>query len=423
MYRLGKDPQAGLYLNARLNKLIDFIQSNIPYYKDHPISIIDKSTILNHEALFMTRNNYEKRMLWTKTYAHNSWTEKQAKKEKISFLECTRIFIGLMRGYSLAQVTGGSSGQFFYQWYSFNDLLWGIYSFTKGWINMGWSPEKSAVVYYFHGSNTVQLLKYLPSKKIFSIEPELTEDGNDITDRSFHAFLECLESTRPYLLITFPNLLFRLCQKIYSTRHKLKYQPRAIDISADFLFTCQYQFIQSLFTQSDIRMSYGTVEFGQIAQQVPDNLYTYQVYNDLCYIENNHNYLVVTHLRYRTMPLVRYQTDDIGHVYWKDKHQYINGLVGKQNKHYDFLAFDSEVNKINQDRNIINIKIDDSQGIHYYVVKNKTLMDVHKLKNISHDNKIIVLDCNENSCRSTDQYNRKVTPILNEFRFFQASKQ
>ena len=62
-------------------------------------------------------------------------------------------------GYAFANITGGSSGQYFYQWYNLEDTKFGAYTFIKCWENMGWTPNDKILLYYFHGSNSIKFIK------------------------------------------------------------------------------------------------------------------------------------------------------------------------------------------------------------------------------------------------------------------------
>lgn len=410
--------------------IVIFCQTHVPYYQKYQgkpfqeVDMIDKQSLRNEGKWMMDRHGVEKRMEWTERTSQNVWTDKRDEEtiSTISLWEALSMVIGILQGKALAQVTGGTSGQYFYQWYAWNELWWGIYSFFRGWVNLGWTPKKRVMIFYSHGSNSIKLLHYFPGWIV--VTPVFTAQGKDLTPASVQDFLHHLETKKPFLVVTFPNVLFRICQHIYASGYTLSHNPTAFDISADFLFTCQYRFIQSIFPYSDIRMSYGTMEFGQIAQQIPHELYTYEVYSELAYVESDQNRLVVTHYRYHTLPIVRYRTDDVGHVRHvrkESQRQFIDRLVGKQPKGMDYYRLDAQINEMNSENNIIHLRMNAQQTFYQLIVKTKqglTPSFWKSIRNITGDQaQIEIMTCDQTACPSIDHYQRKNTPILNEYHY------
>jgi hypothetical protein len=360
----------------------------------------------------------KKLIQWTIKTANNSWTEKSKEMGGISYFKGLYLYFLLKTGHAMAQVTGGSSKQYFYQWFSYNDLWWGGYSFIKGWVNLGWSPGKKILVYYFHGANSIKLLQHVSGIKV--LVPKLTKDA-DIDIQSLHEFLDTVQEFKPYLVVTFPSLLFRICQLIHTFSIPIPYEPPAFDLSADFLFTCQYQFIQSIFKTSEIRLTYGTIEFGQIAQQVSsESLYTYRVYSDIARVENLNERLVVTQFHYRTLPMIRYYTDDWGRVEERGQEQYIHNLIGKNNTiDTNFLELDRKINSFNQDKNIINLRLkldkDKRKREFIFTLKDKR-EDMSKFF-IEFGKDVKFVYCQSNNCKANDNYDRKNTPVLDDYVF------
>lgn len=398
----------------KLEELIEYCNNNIPYYMNNKINTVNKFNIRNNYQSFFNKGKYDKRMEWTINSANNSWTElKDVKKKNMTIFGFFWTLIGLLSGKSVAQVTGGTSGEYYYQWYDLNDLWWGGYSFVKGWHKMGWNPSEKILIYYFHGANSIKLLEYtnllsfLP--QYINVQVPTFTHKNDINDDSVIEFINKINKDKPELIISFPSVIFRVCQKIHEKNIKLLHIPKYMDLSADFLFTCQYRFIKSIFTYTDIRLSYGTIEFGQIAQQVPGEMYTYEVYEDVAYVENDeNNNLIVSAFNYKTLPLLKYKTDDKGIVSNLNDKQYIHNLVGKQNGSVDYLELDNIVNKL-QEPNIINIRINNNNLI-------LTILDnVEEIEKHFPTWNVIFDICNKNKCITQDTYNRKVTPVLKEY--------
>jgi hypothetical protein len=188
-----------------------------------------------------------------------------------------------------------------------------------------------------------------------------------------------------------------------------------MDLSADFLFTCQYQFIKRFFYSTDIRMSYGTMEFGQIAQQVPGkSLFTYEVYPDVAFVENDKDSnLIVSAYNHKTIPMLRYRTDDKGTVVNSSGKQYIVNLVGKQADGMDYIALDDQINVANaQGLHVINARIDDKSNTLRLTCTHPVGSDV--LQNTFKGWNLIIDTCKQGNCPCIDTYVRKVTPVLKE---------
>ena len=110
---------------------------------------------------------------------------------------------------------------------------------------MGWTANEKILLYYFHGSNSVKLINYLNLTNLYSLVPILDNNG-DITLESAKSFVNNINNYKPELIVSFPSLIYRICQLIYENNLSLTYIPKYMDISADFLFTCQYKFIKEI---------------------------------------------------------------------------------------------------------------------------------------------------------------------------------
>lgn len=81
-----------------------------------------------------------------------------------------------------------------------------------------------------------------------------------------------------------------------------------------------------MFPDSDIQSTYGAVEFGEIAHQAGLSSFDYDVFDDYAYLEQGpDNTILVTALRQRAFPLIRYRIEDMGQV--------VNHPDGKQSLH------------------------------------------------------------------------------------------
>ena len=392
--------------------IINFAQKNVPIYMmlDKIVPIIEKDDIKRNNKYYFSNKNYNKRLLFliNKTQNGSAWSE-NTKHTDINVYEFIYICINIiLKNYCFPNVTGGSSGNYFHQWYNLRDAWYGSYTFVKGWFNMGWKPNESILFFYKHGSISIKLLQYLPN--IDLIVPELL--NNDVTIECCYKLIKDINKKKYKLLVSFPNLLYRICELIYSKNIEVIHHPKYIDLSADFLYNCQYQFIKKIFYKSDIRLSYGTVEFGQIAQQLPNNLYKYEVYSDVAYVENKDNEIVVTSLINKVLPIIRYNTKDKGYIHTENNKQYITNLVGKQTHKYDYMKINNMIDQINgKNLCIINLKIIHKQKIIYIITINSNF----KLDLIQKLFPNFIIKINKDCSYTIDKYNRKVTPIIDDY--------
>lgn len=405
-------------INIDKNKFLKNICSTINFYKNtkanfNDFPIVDKTTINKHQKDFFNKKIVK--IHSSINSANNSWTEKKIIKNNIDYYDCLSYIYNLLSGKAIAHISGGSSGNFFYQWYTLDEYKKGLYGFIKCWINMGWKYNDKIFIFYFHGANSIKLLNKINIlTNIYSLSPILDSNG-DFTMNSLNDFIYCLNNYKPDLIVSFPSIIFRISQLIYKNNIKLKHIPKCMDLSADFLFTCQYKFICSIFPNCDIRLSYGTIEFGQIAQQIPSRMYDYVVFDDIVHVENDiSNNLIVTNYLFTTQPIIRYLTDDKGIVKYENNKIIIINLTGKMNsKDINYLEVDKIINESNF--NIINLRIDDNSKIIYITTldenKNIKIYFSHFFINYT----IIVEQCKKKNCITHDRYDRKNTPILNQY--------
>lgn len=255
----------------------------------------------------------------------------------------------------------------------------------------------------------------------------MLDEKGDLTLESVIKIVSLINNYKPYLVVSFPNIFYRISELIYKHSLKLTYYPKCMDLSADFLFTCQYNFIKSIFKNCDIRLSYGTIEFGQIAQQIPNKMFDYIVFDDICYVENHKNNLVITNFLFTTQPIIRYLTDDCGKVEYNDNKIIIKNLIGK-NKFNDisnlnYVNIDNLINNFENLNIIINFRINLDTNIIYIIVIDETFNNqITKYFNTIYNKdtnkfQIKIEVCNKIKCSTIDKYNRKNTPIINEFNF------
>ena len=386
------------------NKSMDI--SEIPIHQH--LDFVTKEQMSENLEEFMTPSNFSNRMLFSIDSSENYMSEH--KQESNGPLQAGNILIGLMTGKSMAMITGGSSGKYFYQWLNLGDIIRVSTGIVKCMTNAGVNLGDSVMLYYSHSSNSVKLAdrfsKFIP---FFSnLKLEFGENG-DITPGETHKFLNHLKLHRPGTLFIFPAVLFRHAQNIYAHGLNVEHQPKFIDISAEFLFSCQFMFIKMLFPDSDIRMSYGSIECGWVAQQIPvhewtseNDMFTYKVLDNKARVENiGDDKLVITSFMHHTLPMVRYKTDDVGIV----DGNYIYGLVGKNKHDIDLLDINSTISSLNtMGAGIIDLKMRDNK-INITIIGNEINKSIYRY---FPEEYTIVTNCGNGICPTKVSHTKKV---------------
>jgi hypothetical protein len=399
------------YDKPKYSNLIKYIQNNIPYYKSKKdIPIVDKSLYNKFPDLFY--NHQYIKLTNTESTASNDWGTSRHITRRMNKLEAIIICLKmLIPRYSIAMATGGTSGKAYHQYYNLYDSFDGARSHYQCLTNMGFDIRKhNLLIFYKHGCNFIQMLMGIgPIFNVHVLLPDI--DNNDVTLKTVYELERYIYNYNIHTVITFPNLLFRVAQLMYMYNIKFRSYPKAIDISADMLFSFQYNFIKMLFKDTDIRMSYGTVEFGQIAQQLKlkgntmttDNMFTYKVLSDFAKVENTKdNKLVVTRYNYKVHPIVRYNVGDYGTV--SSDGNTIYNLIGKKGSNVNYLQLDKYISTLNKNHKcqIINISFNKSLPIVTTISNDKYIIAL--LKRLFH--KVII--CKKGYCPSTDNYNTKI---------------
>lgn len=418
---------------------LESVVRTIPYYKErvteaHPkldnFPIVNKQIISSNNEQFINPN--VQRMLNSVHTANSGWTDK--KEKSIDNLD-TGMFLdyahGLYKGNAIAHISGGSSGAYFYQWYTPQEYIKGLYGFVRCWKNMGWKPQERILLMYFHNANSVKLLEKITPfirAHVLTYAPTCDMATGDITKKSLDEMFRLINDFKPSLLICFPNITYRFTEFMAKNNLRLDHVPKCMDLSGDFIFSAQYKFIQKHFPRCDIRLSYGSIEFGQIAQQIPGTMYDYEVFDDFADVENGDGNLIVTNYLFTTQPIIRYKTDDIGHVVKDGTRTIIRGLVGKnkyaRNKLLDYIEIDNLINGFGIGSGvpnpIINFRLSLSLKKIYITVfecgsdTKESIMDYFgKVYSPMYSIEIRPLDSAD--FQVVDRYDRKNTPIVEEY--------
>lgn len=376
---------------------------NIPCYNiDNGIPIMTKNKLKDSTCL----NKNIIPMEFTKSMTTNSWSDQKTNTSNIFSMICAVLLFMTDHRTAIATVTGGTSGNSFFYWYNKPDAYELLKSYFFCWETFGWNPNKKVLIYYGHPSSGCSLIKYLSFCNINALLPVF--HNGDIAESSIIEFIAFIEQNRPYIVESMPNFIFRIAQYIYCKGIQLRHTIHGLSLSGDFLFHCQYEFIRRVFAGTTVLLSYGAVEFGQIAQQATsDDLYTYRIFRQISHVENIGDTLAITRYRYYNMPIIRYNVDDIGRV--SEDGMFITDLVGKGRAGVDLLAINNAVEKL-RCPDIINVRIrNDALILTVLGAINASLITTLEILT---GYRVSTILCNDEACPTMDNMEGKVTPIL-----------
>ena len=348
----------------RLAKIIRFANANTPFYKGKFKALVESEKDLSDEEFFYA-------------FSHLPIVEKQDLKDNNEGFKSDHISekVDLMAGgkppsfsqfikhaiikkdFYATLSTGGSSGIPTFRWIDYQDANLFAQSFLHSFKLNGWKQGESFVVYYplksYFTNAYADQAKALSRYFGFTMVP-----FEDVTKESVETLLKTLRSTNATLLVIFPCVL----QRIAEIMHREGMEPfdrlPCINVSGEFFLDCSKRFIQKMFPDSDIQMTYGAVEFGEIAHQSGLNSFNYDVFEDYVYMEQGPgNSMLVTAYHQKAFPLIRYKIEDMGQIITHENGtQSIRSLEGKNEDYlvgadnYMYFAsfFNNFVNELNK---------------------------------------------------------------------------
>ncbi len=231
---------------------------------------------------------------------------------KVLWRLCSRDFI-------LPMATGGSTSLplavYMNKYHAFSML----FTFFKCWRKMGWDLGDKILVFY--PRNTYNIDEMSRFNKYSWLSGFRIVLFDRIDEPTIRELVDELNTYRPKMFLVFPSPMNMIADAIRKHDMPLGHQPELINTSGETFFDCQRKNIQSVFTESKIEDSYGSVELGEIAHQTDDGL---EIFSNVAYVENREtedgvNEMIITRLDLDVFPFIRYQMKDLAEVEFRDR--------------------------------------------------------------------------------------------------------
>jgi phenylacetate-coenzyme A ligase PaaK-like adenylate-forming protein len=214
----------------------------------------------------------------------------------------------------LPMATGGSTSLplsvYMNKYYAFSML----FTFFKCWRRMGWNLGDKVLVFY--PKNTYLIDEMARFNRFSALSGFRIILFDKIDQPTMEGLIDVLNRYRPQLLLAFPSTMNMISQAVRNHKIPLRHRPPLINVSGETFFDCQRKNIQSVFTNSKIEDSYGSVELGEIAHETGEGL---ECFSNVAYVENRQtdaglSELIITRLDLCAFPIIRYQMKDLANV-------------------------------------------------------------------------------------------------------------
>ncbi|MCB1783435.1 MAG: hypothetical protein KDI13_05515 [Alphaproteobacteria bacterium] len=356
-------PESKLSRRERVRQIVQHANTSVPFYQGRFDSFLAEEQSLTDSEFFyafshlpfVTKQNLKD---------HNEAFRSETLNGKFDLLNEGKtpntkdaIIHGLVKKDFFTSIsTGGTSGIPTYRWLDYEDANVFAQSFLHSFKMNGWKQGESFVVYYplksYFTGPYAEFSGPLNTLFGFTMVPFET-----VTKESVENLLKTLKKRKATLLVIFPCVLQRVAEIMKAENIPPFEGLRYINVSGEFFLDCSKKFIQKMFPGADIQSTYGAVEFGEIAHQSGLSSFDYDVFSDYAYIEQGPgNSILVTALRQKAFPFIRYQIEDMGQVVTEaDGRQSILHLEGKNTDyiigadgyHYYASFFNAVINEIN----------------------------------------------------------------------------
>ena len=191
----------------------------------------------------------------------------------------------LRRGdYLMQMATGGSTAMPLSVTMTKHHKFSMLFTFFKCWYRMGWRPGERMLVFYPRNTyNIDDMVKFNPYSKWLGFRYHLFDKIDEQTVRDL---VDDINRYKPKLLLVFPSPMNMIAHTIRKLGLELKHHPKLINVSGETFFDCQRRHIESVFTQSKVEDSYGSVELGELAHETDHGL---EIFANIAYVETEPN--------------------------------------------------------------------------------------------------------------------------------------
>lgn len=304
-------------MRAKLVDLLKYADHNVPFYEGCYKDFLAKESVLSDDEFW-------------KEFSNTKITTKQDLKSRNDDF-CSRSFaskIDLLNGgetpkflealwslfirknFKISISTGGTSGVPTYRWLDHYDANVMAQSFLESFHLNGWRRGEGFVLYYplrsyFTGAYS-EFNDWLHRLFGFSVVP-----FENVTKDSVLELLQTLKDRKATLLVIFPCVMQRVAEIMREENIEPFRGLKNINVSGEFFFDCSKAFIQKMFPDARIEITYGAVELGELAHQDGTSSFDYKVFEDFAYIEETEDdSLLVTSLLQHSFPMIRYKMED-----------------------------------------------------------------------------------------------------------------
>lgn len=369
--------------HTRRESLVDLLayaNANVPYYEGRYTDFLNNCASLDDTEFYKA---FAKTPVTTKQDLkdHNKAFKARALASKTDIIDQNgasdpikmlwSVFI--RKNFKISISTGGSSGIPTYRWLDHGDANVMAQSFLESFTCNGWQRGEPFVVYYplksYFTDTYAAFNSWLHRLFGFTVVPFENVDKQSVLE-----LLETLERRKATLLVIFPCVLQRVAEIMYRENMPPCEDIKYINVSGEFFLDCSKAFIQTLFPNARIEMTYGSVELGEIAHQYRQSSFDYKVFDAFAYVEESAaDSLIITSLHQHAFPMIRYEMEDKAQVVNEGKG--VQLLMCLEGKNTDFLKsadgekfhasfFNDCVNAINQkcDGNIIHFMMRHEDG-------------------------------------------------------------
>ncbi len=304
-----------------LQRLLTDVNQNNPFYRGEFSDFLQANSDKNDAVFF---DEYARLPSFSKQdYAEAGLTVMPEKFANVNPKDMELKFKGkpidalrrLRRGdYLMPMPTGGSSSLplvvYMTKYYMFSML----FTFFKCWYRMGWRPGEKMMIFYPKNTyNIDDMVKFNPISRLSGFKYHLFDK---IDEQTVRALIDDINRYKPKLLLVFPSPMNMIAHTVRKFNLEVKHQPALINVSGETFFDCQRKNIESVFSQSKVEDSYGSVELGEIAHETEGGL---EIFANVAYVETETNdagqpEMVVTRLGLTDFPFIRYRMKDIADV-------------------------------------------------------------------------------------------------------------